>query len=153
MKSHSSWGNLSRQEQNHALAIAQQAEIIKSEQEQMKKIGVADDNKQAELERIDKELKDIFSIQKGREIESDKDKSRKQLEDEFNESLKQEYDQKDQTRVSGEVGKGQEPIQTQPIETTSGEAPATSGVLQAQEEVNALKDVESTAASISFSSI
>ena len=44
------------------------------------------------------------------------------------------YDQENQTRVSGEVGVGQEPVTTQPIETTSGEAPATSGVLQTSDE-------------------
>ena len=117
MKSHSSWNNLSRQEQNHAFAIAQQAEIIKSEQEQMNKIGVTDESKNAELEKIDKELKDIFSIQRGRELEARKEEERKKLESEFNESLKQEYDQKDQTRISGQVGVGQESVETKPIET------------------------------------
>jgi len=49
------------------------------------------------------------------------------------------YDQKDQTRISGEVGKGQEPVTTQPVESTSEEAPATGGVLQAQEEIDSVR--------------
>ena len=45
------------------------------------------------------------------------------------------YDQKDQTRISGQVGVGQESVETKPIETAGQEAAPTSGVLQTQEEV------------------
>lgn len=134
MKSHSSWNNLSREEQNHALAIAQQAEIIKEEQEQMKKIGVEDESKNLELQKIDKELKDIFSIQRGREIEAEKEQKRKKLEDDFNQSLSQEYDKKDQTGLPSQVGEGQKPIEAQPIQGAGAETTETSGVLQAPKE-------------------
>jgi hypothetical protein len=47
----------------------------------------------------------------------------------------QENDQENVQGVSGEVGVGQEPVTTQPVEGPSEEAPATGGVLQEQEEV------------------
>jgi hypothetical protein len=47
----------------------------------------------------------------------------------------QTNDQENIQGVPSEVGVGQEPVTTQPIEVTSEEAPATGGVLQAQEEV------------------
>lgn len=56
----------------------------------------------------------------------------KQLLENLN-SLK--YDQENVQGIPSEVGVGQEPVTAQPIEATSEEAPATSGVLQAQEEV------------------
>ena len=46
----------------------------------------------------------------------------------------QTNDQENVQGVPSEVGVGQEPVTTQPIEVTSEEAPATGGVLQAQEE-------------------
>lgn len=49
------------------------------------------------------------------------------------------YDKENETRVSGEVGKGQEPVAAKPVEVPSEEAPATGGVLQAQEEVDLKK--------------
>jgi hypothetical protein len=45
------------------------------------------------------------------------------------------YDSQNKQRVSGEVGVGQEPLQTKPIEGGRQEAPSTSGNVQASEEV------------------
>ncbi|MFN5251814.1 MAG: hypothetical protein ACK5DE_12275, partial [Bacteroidota bacterium] len=90
MKSHSSWNGLSREEQNHALAIAQQAEVIKAEQAEMAKVGVEDETKQLELDKIKNELNDIFSVQRGREKDVAKENKIKQIEEEFNRSVEGE---------------------------------------------------------------
>jgi hypothetical protein len=50
------------------------------------------------------------------------------------ETKAQVNDQENVQGVSGEVGEGQEPVTTQPVQSTSEEAPATGGVLQEQEE-------------------
>jgi uncharacterized protein YdcH (DUF465 family) len=44
------------------------------------------------------------------------------------------HDKENETRVSGEVGKGQEPVAAKPVQVTSEEAPAAGGVLQTQGE-------------------
>ena len=46
------------------------------------------------------------------------------------------YDSQNKARVSGEVGVGQEPIQTKPIEGAGQEAPSTSGNVQTPQEVD-----------------
>jgi len=56
--------------------------------------------------------------------------------------LKQEYDQKDEQGVSSEVGEGQEPIETQPIEGASDQEVTTGGVVQEEQtEVTPTEDV------------
>jgi ribosomal protein S18 acetylase RimI-like enzyme len=45
----------------------------------------------------------------------------------------QEYDQKDEERLSSEVGEGQEPIETQPIEGASDQEVTTGGVVQEEQ--------------------
>jgi hypothetical protein len=246
MKAHSGWNNMSREEQNHALATAQQVEVIKKEQEMMKKIGIEDEAKNEQIKQLENEVNEMFSIQLDRQKQSAYDAKLKAIEGEFSKSMEGEEfpvqeDERDQeivelqkqreergvnevdtlfsdmkpmvpfaverieqgqpvaqsvkqaasnylykkykeltdmksnpnrmmTRqqianvqkqleqdirtlegtaevkpqvddqeniqgVPSEVGKGQEPVTTQPIELTSEEAPATGGVLQAQEEV------------------
>lgn len=44
------------------------------------------------------------------------------------------YDKENETRVSGQVGVGQEPVAAKPIEVPSAETPEAGGVLQAQRE-------------------
>jgi len=246
MKSHSGWNQMSKEEQDHAFAVAQQADVMKKEQERMKELRIPDDRKDAEIKRLEDEVNEMFSMQMEQDKQKAKDAKLKAIEDEFNKSMEGEEfpvqeDERDQeivelqkqreergikeldtffsdmkpmvpfavermeqgqpvaqsvkqsasnylykkykeltdmksdpsrmmTRqqiasvqkqleqdirtlegttetkaqvndqeniqgISGEVGKGQEPVTTQPVEVPSEEAPATGGVLQAQEEV------------------
>ena len=243
MSSHSGWNVMSREEQNHALALAQQAALMKKEQDRMKELRIPDERKDAEIKKLEDEVNQMFSMQMEQDKEKAKDAKLKAIEDEFNKSMEGEEfpvqeDERDQeivelqkqreergvneldtffsdmkpmvpfaverieqgqpvaqsvkqassnylykkykeltemksdpnrmmTRqqianvqkqleqdirtlegttetkaqvndqenvqgVSGEVGKGQEPVTTQPVESTSEEAPTTGGVLQAQ---------------------
>jgi len=274
LSSHSGWNVMSREEQNHAFALAQQAAVMKKEQAEMKKINMEDEAKneqikqlenevnemfsaqtqeakdkakQAKIQSIQDNLNEKFSMQTQRAMDESKQSKVKEIEDEFNKSIQGEEfpvqeDERDQeiialqkkredkgiseidtflgdmkpvvpfavermeqglpvaqsvkqaasnylykkykeltdmksnpnrmmTRqqisnvqkqleqdirtlegtaetkiqtndqeniqgVSGEVGKGQEPVTTQPVEGTSEETTPTGGVLQTQEEVS-----------------
>jgi hypothetical protein len=126
MSSHSGWKDMSREEQNHAFALAQQAEVMKKEQERMKKLRIPDEQKDAQIKQLEDEVNTMFAEQ----LEKQKQKKN---------------DQENIQGVPSQVGKGQKPITTQPVEVTSAEAPQAGGVLQAQEEVVAPQVTEEPA--------
>lgn len=90
MSSHSGWGVMSREEQNHALALAQQAQVMKKEQERMKELRIPDERKDAEIKRLEDEVNQMFSMQMERDKEKAKDAKLKAIEDEFNKSMEGE---------------------------------------------------------------
>ena len=104
MKAHSGWNNMSREEQNHALATAQQIEVIKKEQEKMKKIGIEDETKNEQIKQLENEVNEMFSMQLDRQKQAAYDAKLKAIEDEFNKSIEgEEYpvqeDERDQEIV------------------------------------------------------
>jgi hypothetical protein len=90
MSSHSGWNVMSREEQNHALALAQQAEVMKKEQKRMKELRIPDEKKDAEIKRLEDEVNEMFSIQLEQEKQKSKDAKVKAIEDEFNKSMEGE---------------------------------------------------------------
>lgn len=90
MKAHSGWNQMSREEQDHAFALAQQAEVMKKEQERMKELRIPDERKDAEIKRLEDEVNEMFSIQLEQEKQKAKDAKLKAIEDEFNKSMEGE---------------------------------------------------------------
>lgn len=90
MSSHSGWSQMSREEQNHAFAVAQQVEVMKKEQERMKELRIPDERKDAEIKRLEDEVNQMFSMQMERDKEKAKDAKIKAIEDEFNKSMEGE---------------------------------------------------------------
>jgi hypothetical protein len=113
MKSHSAWNQMPKQSQDHAFALAQQAAIMKKEQERMKKLRIPDEQKDTEIKRLEDEVNTMFAEQ----LEQQKQAI---------------YDQENIQGLPGQVGVGQEPIQAGAIQGAGTEAPQAGGVLQAQ---------------------
>lgn len=90
MSSHSGWNVMSREEQNHALAVAQQAQVMKKEQERMKELRIPDERKDAEIKRLEDEVNQMFSMQMEQDKQKAKDAKLKAIEDEFNKSMEGE---------------------------------------------------------------
>jgi len=90
MSSHSGWNVMSREEQNHALALAQQAEVMKKEQDRMKELRIPDERKDAEIKKLEDEVNQMFSMQMEQDKEKAKDAKLKAIEDEFNKSMEGE---------------------------------------------------------------
>lgn len=90
MSSHSGWNQMSREEQNHAFAVAQQVEVMKKEQERMKELRIPDERKDAEIKRLEDEVNEMFSIQMEQSKQKAKDAKLKAIEDEFNKSMEGE---------------------------------------------------------------
>lgn len=120
MSSHSVWKDMPREKQNQAFALAQQAAIMKKEQERMKKLRIPDEQKDAEIKRLEDEVNMMFAEQ----LEQQKQAI---------------YDQENIQGIPGQVGVGQELVQGQPIQGAGQEATTAGGVLQAQEEVDPKK--------------
>lgn len=120
MSSHSVWKDMPREKQNQAFALAQQAAIMKKEQERMKKLRIPDEQKDAEIKRLEDEVNMMFAEQ----LEQQKQRI---------------YDQENIQGIPGQVGVGQELVQGQPIQGAGQEATTAGGVLQAQEEVDPKK--------------
>lgn len=124
MKAHSGWNNMSREEQNHALATAQQIEVIKKEQEKMKKIGIEDETKNEQIKQLENEVNEMFSMQLDRQKQAAYDAKLKAIEDEFNKSIEgEEYpvqeDERDQEIV--ELQKQREERGVNEIDTFFGD--------------------------------
>jgi hypothetical protein len=90
MKAHSGWSSMSREEQNHALATAQQIEVMKKEQERMKELRIPDERKDAEIKKLEDEVNEMFSMQMEQDKQKAKDAKLKAIEDEFNKSMEGE---------------------------------------------------------------
>lgn len=90
LSSHSGWNVMSREEQNHAFALAQQAEVMKKEQERMKELRIPDERKDAEIKKLEDEVNQMFSMQMEQDKEKAKDAKLKAIEDEFNKSMEGE---------------------------------------------------------------
>jgi len=90
MSSHSAWNQMGREEQNQALALAQQIEVMKKEQERMKELRIPDERKDAEIKRLEDEVNEMFSIQMEQDKQKAKDAKLKAIEDEFNKSMEGE---------------------------------------------------------------
>jgi hypothetical protein len=116
MSSHSAWKGMSREKQNQAFALAQQAALMKKEQERMKKLRIPDEQKDAEIKQLEDEVNAMFAQQ----LEQQKQAA---------------YDQENIQGLPGQVGVGQEPIQAGAIQGTGAQATQAGGVLQTQEEV------------------
>jgi hypothetical protein len=115
MSSHSAWKGMSREKQNKAFALAQQASLMKKEQERMKKLRIPDEQKDAEIKQLEDEVNAMFAEQ----LEQQKQAI---------------YDQENIQGLPGQVGVGQEPIQAGVIQGAGTEAPQAGGVLQTQRE-------------------
>jgi hypothetical protein len=113
MSSHSAWKDMPREKQNQAFALAQQAELMKKEQERMKKLRIPDEQKDAEIKRLEDEVNMMFA-------------------DQLEQQKQAIYDQENIQGLPGQVGVGQEPIQAGAIQGAGTEAPQAGGVLQAQ---------------------
>ena len=90
MSSHSGWNVMSREEQNHALALAQQAQVMKKEQERMKELRIPDERKDAEIKKLEDEVNQMFSMQMEQDKQKAKDAKLKAIEDDFNKSMEGE---------------------------------------------------------------
>lgn len=90
MKAHSGWNQMSKEEQDHAFALAQQADVMKKEQERMKELRIPDERKDAEIKRLEDEVNEMFSIQLEQEKQKAKDAKLKAIEDDFNKSMEGE---------------------------------------------------------------
>ena len=115
MSPHSAWKDMPREKQNQAFALAQQAELMKKEQERMKKLRIPDEQKDAEIKRLEDEVNMMFAEQ----LEQQKQAI---------------YDQENIQGIPGQIGVGQELVQGQPIQVAGQEATTAGGVLQAQRE-------------------
>jgi hypothetical protein len=115
MSSHSAWKGMSREKQNQAFALAQQAALMKKEQERMKKLRIPDEQKDAEIKQLEDEVNAMFA-------------------DQLEQQKQAIYDQENIQGLPGQVGVGQEPIQAGAIQGAGTEAPQAGGVLQAQRE-------------------
>ena len=113
MSSHSAWKDMPREKQNQAFALAQQAELMKKEQERMKKLRIPDEQKDAEIKRLEDEVNMMFA-------------------DQLEQQKQAAYDQENIQGLPGQVGVGQELIQAGAIQGAGTEATQTGGVLQAQ---------------------
>ncbi|MFN5252183.1 MAG: hypothetical protein ACK5DE_14180, partial [Bacteroidota bacterium] len=103
MKGHSGWNEMSKQEQDHAFALAQQAEVMKKEQERMKKLRIPDEQKDAQIKQLEDEVNAMFAEQ----LEKQKQNN---------------TDQQNNQGVPSEVGVGQKPNAANPVEVTSEDA-------------------------------
>ena len=90
MKSHSGWSQMSKEEQDHAFAVAQQADVMKKEQERMKELRIPDERKDAEIKKLEDEVNEMFSMQMEQDKQKAKDAKIKAIEDEFNKSMEGE---------------------------------------------------------------
>jgi hypothetical protein len=90
MSSHSGWSVMSREEQNHALALAQQAQVMKKEQERMNELRIPDERKDAEIKSLEDEVNQMFSVQMEQDKQKSKDAKIKAIEDDFNKSMEGE---------------------------------------------------------------
>ena len=90
MKAHSGWSSMSREEQNHALATAQQIEVMKKERDRMNELRIPDERKDAEIKKLEDEVNQMFSMQMERDKQKAKDAKLKAIEDEFNKSMEGE---------------------------------------------------------------
>ena len=90
MKAHSGWSSMSREEQNHALAVAQQIEVMKKEQERMKELRIPDERKDAEIKNLEEEVNQMFSMQMEQDKQKSKESKVKAIEDDFNKSMEGE---------------------------------------------------------------
>ena len=90
MSSHSGWSVMSREEQNHALALAQQAQVMKKEQDRMKELRIPDERKDAEIKSLEEEVNQMFSVQMEQDKQKSKDAKVKAIEDDFNKSMEGE---------------------------------------------------------------
>jgi hypothetical protein len=113
MSSHSAWKDMPREKQNQAFALAQQAALMKKEQERMKKLRIPDEQKDAEIKQLEDEVNAMFA-------------------DQLEQQKQAIYDQENIQGLPGQVGVGQEPIQAGAIQGAGTEAPQAGGVLQAQ---------------------
>jgi hypothetical protein len=115
MSSHSAWKGMSREKQNQAFALAQQAALMKKEQERMKKLRIPDEQKDAEIKQLEDEVNAMFA-------------------DQLEQQKQAIYDQENIQGLPGQVGVGQEPIQARVIQGAGTETTQAGGVLQAQRE-------------------
>jgi len=90
MSSHSGWNVMSREEQNHALALAQQAQVMKNEQKRMNELRIPDERKDAEIKSLEDEVNEMFSMQMEQDKQKSKDAKLKAIEDDFNKSMEGE---------------------------------------------------------------
>lgn len=90
MSSHSGWNQMSREEQNHAFAVAQQVEVMKKEQQRMNELRIPDERKDAEIKKLEDEVNQMFSMQMEQDKQKSKESKVKAIEDEFNKSMEGE---------------------------------------------------------------